>query len=534
MKPLIKLSMLMSICVAPVLTGCYDDKGHYDYTEEEVITVEFPENIACMEGGEFIEFDPVVTSNLRGELTDDDRDDYEFGCRLMFPYQDENGQLQDWYDIDSLKTKAVNFRASFPGGSYTAWYTVKNLKQNVLHSFTTVVKVISSTSDGWIVLSNNGADKKGRMDMIFRNAKNEEIVYPDIRQDKTPDMRDMRQIFVDVTKTNIGTQIWLSCGTGTWLLNEGTLQTDDSYNIKIIKFPTPNIPGDIVWWCPVDYYNYGHSSQVCISSEGNAYGIHRMIGNACYEDPMNTDIPGAAPTYKVAPVCASSEVRPGNSERALFYDITNKRFVGFVFSDSYGDNEILHPLVHDSELGPEKFSYKTGMDFVHMEGTRFSDGVVYTILQDNAGKRHIYGIQCGVKFVQEALYTNIADDNFHNATDYAFHSQFPFVCYCRDNKVYCYNYVTGAVTDTKTLDGEQTTMVKFPLYKAFLLSRLIYQSAEFMGKQYQLVVGSSTGGVDSGIIRFYDVDASGKLTEKVKYTGLGESPVDITYRERLT
>ncbi len=532
MKSHIKLSILLSLFAVPALTGCYEDKGHYDYTEEEVITVEFPENIACMEGGEFIEFDPVVTSNLCGEITDDNSD-YEFGCRLMYPYTDENGVVQSWYDIDSLKTKAINIRASFAPGSFTAWYTVKNLKTNVLHSYTTVVKIISSTTDGWIVISNSGADKRGRVDMIFRNAKSEEIVYPDIRQEKTPDMRDLRQIYVNETKMNTGSQIWLSGGNGTWLLNGGTLQTDDSYNIKNIKFATPNIPGEIVWWYPVNFTDYGHYSQVCISSEGNAYGIYQWVGNTCFEFPMNTDTPQNAPTFKVAPVCASSEVRPGNSDRALFYDTTNKRFVGFVFTNSYGDSEILHPLVHDSESGPEKFSYKTGMDFVHMEGTRFSDGVVYTVLQDNAGKRHIYGIQCGTKFQQEALYTNIADDNFHHATDYAFHSQYPFVCYCRDNKFYCYNYVSQQVTDVVTLDGEQTTMVKFPLYRAFALSRLIYQTQEFLAKQFQLVVGSSTGGVDSGIIRFYDVDASGKFTELVKYTGFGECPVDITYRERV-
>lgn len=83
-----------------------------------------------------------------------------------------------------------------------------------------------------------------------------------------------------------------------------------------------------------------------------------------------------------------------------------------------------------------------------------------------------------------------------------------------------------------TLDSsERTTMVKFPLYRLFDLSRLPDQSAEFMAKQHQIVLGSTTGGADSGIIRFYDVDPFGKLSLKVTYTGLGEEPKDITYRE---
>lgn len=515
-----------------LLTGCYEDKGNYDYSPEEVITVTFPERIDAMQGSEFIEFDPVVVSNLVGEIKDGNSD-YEFGCKLMYDNYVDGKKLK-WLDVNPEKTKAVRYQAKFPARYYPIWYTVTNKKSGVVHSFEATANVISATSNGWIVISNNGADKKVQVDMIYCDSKGNEVVNSDIRDNDSPDIYDARQIYMNATKIgNDQVFIWLCAGSGTYRLNNGTLLTDESMNAKVLEFTAYDVPGEVVWWYPVAIGSHGNNSCVCITSEGNAYGIYQFVFNAGFEDLMNTDSPGNAPTYKVAPVAASSEVRPGKSNGALFYDITNKRFMGFVFTNEYGDSEILHPLVHNSELGPQKFNYTTGMDFVHMEGTRFSDGVVYTVLQDKAAKRHIFGIQMvGSSFNQESYYGDIVAENFHTATDYAFHSQYPVVCYCKDNKLYCYNYVNNEVTDVVTLDSsERTTMVKFPLYRIFDLSRLPDQSADFMAKQYQVVLGSTTGGPDGGIIRFYEVDPFGKLKVKVTYTGLGEEPKDITYRE---
>jgi len=526
--------LLILAALTPFITGCYEDKGNYEYSPNEEITVTFPENLMAMQG-EYVEFDPTVESNLAGELKDDN-DNYEFGCKILFENYDDEGKRHDWLDVNLEHTKAVNFQARFPASTYPIWYTVTNKKTGVVYNFQTSASILNATSQGWMVLSNNGPDKKCRLDMIYRNSSGEETVNPDIRDTNSPELYDARQIYMNATKISINgndTFIWLCTGSGTYQLNNGSLVTDESMNAKITQFTAFDIPGEVVWWYPVHFTTHGPESRVCITSEGDAYGIYQFVANIGFENPMNTDAPGNPPTYKVAPVAASSEVRPGKSRGALFYDITNKRFMGFVYTGEYGDSEILHPLVHNPELGPQKFNYTTGMDFVHMEGTRFSDGVVYTVLQDSHSQRHIYGIQMvDESFKQESYYGNVSAENFHTATDYAFHSQYPFVCYCKDNKLYCYDYANDRLTDVITLDSsEHTTMVKFPLYRIFDLSRLPDQSAEFMGKQFQCVLGSSTGGENSGIIRFYEVDPFGKLKLNVTYTGLGEEPKDITYRE---
>ena len=102
--------------------------------------------------------------------------------------------------------------------------------------------------------------------------------------------------------------------------------------------------------------------------------------------------------------------RPGNGNTALFYDTDNRRFVGWSTGTTDNSKQILSPLQDPEEA---LFSFKTGMELIYMESTRFSNGLVYAILQDQNGQRHIYGINMGGNgFVQESKYENLQDPGF--------------------------------------------------------------------------------------------------------------------------
>lgn len=102
------------------------------------------------------------------------------------------------------------------------------------------------------------------------------------------------------------------------------------------------------------------------------------------------------------------------------------------------------------------------------------------------------------------------------------------------NKVYSHGLVDNAAKDVLTLDGGETiTLIKFNLYGNMQLDMLNkWKDEEFQNMQYKLIVCSSTGGENSGIVRFYNVDTNGKLTLYKEFKGLGEKIVDVTYRER--
>lgn len=539
----LKLSYILTLPVlASAMTSCYEDKGNYNYSESEKITIALTpddtENmrIAVMKGDEYIELNPTVKSSIAGEI-DETNPNYEFGCKINYKHQDETGAEYRWYDINPDKTKNIKYLPTIPASDYTLWYTVKNKETGVVTSVTCPIKIISTTFEGWMVLSNNGADNKTRLDMIFTDSKGVERVSKDIFEGDTPEMHDATALVINPTKTRAGDQIFALGHSGGYRLNETTLQTTLADNIKVFDFLVTNTPGEVVAWSPIPGgYAGGPMSRVCVTSEGNAHANHMGYqANAAFEYPMNTDYPGHDPLYKVAPYIGTSQYRPSTTNCALFYDITNKRFMGYDYKLEGRENRVLFTLNDPSD---RKFSFNTGMDLIDMESTKFLQGVVFSVLQDNSGQRHVYAINMAGErinnsFVQQNAYDNITASDFNTATDYAFHSQYPFMFYCRGNKVYCYNLETRKITDTLVLDGSETvTKVKFNLFQSTDLTWLSDQSDAFMQQQHNLIVASTKGGEDSGIVRFYEISTTGQMTFIKEFTGLGEKIVDVTYRER--
>lgn len=509
--------------------SCYEDKGNYDYAEIETIEITLPQNIAVMSRAENIVFEPKVVSSVVGELTADNSN-YEYGCKINYSHLNEENRTELWVDIDPEKEKRIDYFADFPAGSYAIWYWVTNKETGITTSAKGRVNVISTTSEGWMVLSNIGEDKKARLDIISRDSKGNAIVAYGVMGDKSPDIREATQIVMNPSMYYGGESIFLLSRTGGYRLNVSSLTTQESDNMKLTDFILSSTEGEPVALTIINSGNFaGPTSRFCVTSVGNAYAIRSSTSGSSFETALNTDVGGNDPTYQVAPAAGTSLERPGNSACALLYDITNKRFVGWNFYAT--DNNVLFSLVNPDDV-TKKFDYTTGMTFVDMVSTRFSRGLVYTILQDDHNQRHVYGINLsGSRFTQESLYSNISSEHFNDAKDYAFHSQYPFMFYCYDNKVYSYNLGTGTLSETLTLPaGEKTTMLKFNLFMNMQLSYLADHSDEFLSKQFDLIVASTTGEENGGIVRFYTIDSSGKMTLKEEYKGFGDV-VDVTYRE---
>ena len=518
----------------PLLSACYEYKGNYVYSETEEVTVEFPENISAMEQMEDIVFSPKVVSSQDGEISADNPD-YEFGCLVGYTHTDAQGMTQRWYDINPEKTKDIRYPAEIPAANYTFWYSVKNRRTGVTHNFSGNLSIISTTSEGWMVLSNNGADRRARLDIIYTDSKGQENVRQDIRNDQSPEVFGGKQIIIDPSLYSTGDLIYLVAESGGYVLNNATLLATEGNTLKSSLFILP--PRDeVANW--IGIFNAGTASSytsACVTSGGDAYGVWNSGGSgASFENLLNTDVSGHAATFHVAPFIGTSAQRPGNSYVALFYDKDNKRFVGWDRLSSQ-TNKLLVPLRNPAE--GQLFDFETGMDIVAMKSTRFNDGDVFSVLQDNTGHRHVYGIavnQSGSSaFRQSSVYHDITAADFDQASDYEFHSQYPLMFYCNGGKVYSYNLATSSLRDQLNLPaGETVTMLKFNLYKQMRLTQLNNQSDEFMDMQYKLIVASTKGGENSGILRFYSIGTDGKMTLYKEYTGLGEQIVDVTYRER--
>lgn len=524
-----------------LLTACYEDKGNYTYGDLEEVTVEFPENIVAMEKSEPLVFSPKVVSSIAGEINSDNPD-YEFGCQL-YRQVVVDGKSVYWHDIDPDKTKDINFlMPDVPANNYTIWYTVTNKKSGVTFNFKNSVSIKSTTSEGWMVLS-KGADSKARLGIVYTHANGTEMVRNNVLPEDGPDIIDPTEIvMVPVYGYASGDEIYLTARKGAYKLNVNTLEAPATELIRNVLFISPNIPGEVVKLHPMySSGTYKYLTQTCVTSEGNCYGIYSASAGACFEFPLNTDAYSNDPTYKVSPFVGSSQARPGNTGISLFYDITNKRFMIFNYYIAYtywtyGDagKKLIEPELPENPL----FSFNTGMDIVDMESTRYSDGEVFTVLQDANGHRHIYGILVntyGASNVlnQGAKYSDIDAPDFDTADDYAFHSQYPLMFYSKGNKVYCYNLALKTSAGVITLDpSEKVSKLKFNLYQMASQNNLTNKSQEFMDMQFKLIVASSNGADGGSKIRFYNVSEQGQMSLYKEFGGFDGEIVDVTYRER--
>lgn len=532
-------SALFVLANALVLSGCYEDKGNYTYGDLEVIDVTFPDVMEAMQGGT-IAFAPTVTSSSAGVIKNGN-DNYEYTCLISYSYYDDERNLINWTDINPGKSKDFNFVASIPANIYTVWYKVKNKSTGIESNFKSQITVKSATSEGWMVLSNNGADKKGRLDIIYTDPDGNDCVFADVKDINSVEIFNARGLVMSPSVTTANDQIFLLAESGSYRLNRGKLTAYASDNIKNIEFNTPTVPGSVIAYTPLLNKGYSPTTRLAVTTLGDVYGVHEGSTGAAFEHVMNSAAPGNLATYKVAPAIGVSLAT--GSYCGLFYDITNKRFMGSCYSYAWGQPTPIESKTLFTLVEPEEplFSFDTGMDFVDMANTAFSDGDCFTILQDASGNRHVYvinlaGYTRATSFKQRALYSNINAENFNSATDYAAHSQYTFLFYCLGNKVYCYNYATGVLTDAVTLGPDETaSLVKFNRFSCLRLNAMVQMNKtdeEFVGLQNELIVGSSNGQENGGKMRLYKISPQGKMTLHKEFSGLGEEIVDIVYRER--
>lgn len=526
----ISIKALLIAALAPALAGCYEDKGNYTYGDVEEITVTFPEIMEAMQG-EPIAFAPVVESSINGVIAPGNPD-YEYSCEFKYDYRDDEYQQHNWLDINPDKTQEISFVYPFPAQSYLVWYRVKNKKTEVEHHFRSTYNIKSSTYEGWLVLSRD-ADNRARLDILYKNAKQKDEIFANIIREDKVRLYDPRQLVFMPKNTPVGDQIFIITRDAGYILDSSTLNVLENGNLTN-SFLSKDAYSPILCYESVYNRNYAPDYEVCVTSDGNVFGLLPLTSGGAFEYPLNTDKIGNPATYKVAPSIGRGFA---NSDLSVFYDVTNKKFKGTTYPGQTQANMALYDL-----LEPENplFSYKTGLDFVDMTMSALSAGQVFTILQEPGGHRILYVIgvtgSARTDYTQAGYYPAITTPDFDTATDYAASSQYSYLYYCKGNKVYSVSYPNNIVTDVITLPaGETASLVKFNRYQRLLMAKAIQRVPRdevYRSMENKLIVGSSDGTENGGVIRFYDISPEGKFTLYKEMKGFGAEIVDVVYREQ--
>jgi hypothetical protein len=534
MKKIIFLLLLF-----PLLSSCYEDKGSYDYHNLAEITIEnVPKEFEVLSHLDTINVTPKITSSEEGEIKADNTN-FTFKYRLGYKGMGSLGGVVDgvqksWIDVTPKSGLSLSLPITYAPGSYLCWFTVKDTRTNVETSKFFDIKVGSTTYEGWLVLCNEGAEERVRLDMISLLSSTNIRTLHDI-SNGLPTIHHATMLGFHPMQSTGGDEISIMSKEGSYNLDNSTFESseDKEFNINqffelpkaetMISFTTMSAQYDAAWRERLSFV---------VSDVGNVYCKTHGEGGAAYGLPINTAIAGGDPQYKVAPYVGCSQVRPSNANYAILYDMTGKRFVGFSAATCNRLSTIPDP---DNKL----FSYTTGRDMVYMEGTRRSNGDVFAILQDAAGQRSIYTINMGGNgFLQEAIDENISAPDFESATLFAFSSKYPVMFYSTGKKVYLYNLGSKTaylMSDITLGTNEEVTCLKFNLFRNSRLTSLNKQTDEFMNQQFQLIVGSydsSVTGNNGGKVRLYEVNGQNNSVSKVaEYSGFAKVK-DVVYRER--
>lgn len=524
-----KILKLFNLFLFLLLISCYDDKGNYNYKPEALIAVKgIPKDTSFIASSDHIRLKPMVTSSLEGVI-EEGNPNFEFLYRIR-PKSSSAGDGNRWSVLNPMGNKELDTLANFVAGTYILWFTVTDKRTSVVTSVQSEMKITSPVYEGYMILCNEGAENRVRMDMISVLGGGRIVpAYNILAPLGLPALKNATSIGWYPQLSGDGNDlIYIMSEEGSYRLDPNTFETNEGNNILNMDFISPTTPGVAIRLNVVGSNGWWASALLCVNTLGNAFALDAGGMNAAFEDPINTSIQNQTPDYRVAPYIGCGYARPGNTSSAIFYDIDNKRFIGW----SKKNLQICTPLVNPEN---PKFDFNTGMDFVYMEGTRFSGGLVYTILQNEAGERYVYGINVAEDaMTQEAVYKITAPD-FSKAEHFAFHSQYPFMYYAVGNKIYSYNLGTGEtnlVITNLPVNGE-VTMLKFNLFMN--PGEQWNPSEEFAAKQYELMVASFDNNVmdnNGGKLGFYKVrNTDNTLSFIEDYSGFARI-VDVVYRER--
>ena len=525
-----KHNVILLLCLTLALFSCYDDKGNYDYREIDELTITgIPEEpISALHKSENLVLQPTVTSKFDGVINADDPD-YEFSYYYNKPV---GGDFLEPSLLDSSRMKDLNILAEMAPGDYTAWFKVKDLRTNIVTSAEFKLSVVTSTTKGWVVLCEEGSERKVRIDMI--GEVGDRIAVSRNLLDFLPELHGAYQILLESNMLYTSYSPYLN------LYTEDNSFCILSYNGNFNR-NFSDLRGT-VFARPIDDFivrEENNYSYIVITADGDVYQ-KMSSSSALYDVKINVDEPFGEPNYKMAPFIG---VGWSNGYNGILYDKTNRRFKYFLQYAAIpnGTKYLFDPK--EPETGSKLFDWNTGKDMVYMAGTRQGGGnLVFALLKDAVGQYSIYGITVG-QYQDSPVQTTYMDidaakaPGLANATCFAFHPTLPFLIYNSGNEVYLYDMSTRSARRVLSLPGENgISMLKFNKLPRLGLGYNIHYPDVAIDCQYRLAVGSVNSDAEvgsEGILRFYDVpEFTGDLTQfGESYIGFGIVK-DIAYKAR--
>lgn len=469
MKLIIKKYKALVLLAAMVaaLAGCYKDKGDYDYTNINKVTIaDTTATVYTVLQFDTLKVKPVVTQSLEKSNANLK---YNWSIRAI----DANNSTQQ-FPITQLSTdRELSARISIVPGKYKMTYAVTDTITNVSSYFFYEVNVGTSLSEGWMFLqqfsSNADISIVATTGKIFNN------IYMGANGAALP--RNANRI--ELTTVNAPKEVYIIATDSAYEVNPNSFGRIAGFNNWFFTPPKVSKPSvNMVYSPPTSTTRSGvliNNGLVHIKRYGGfpgsvLYGSELLLDNKLL--------------YNMAPY-----VLPGdfNSARymAVLYDTKNKQFVGLQGPSGGTTASLVHFPAPDASSA---FDPNTiGMDLMYA-GATGTNYIYNAILKDAAGDSYLFQLNLTLaqasKFKQKMVATDIASMSAAVSS-----RSLEYIYYAVGNKLYLYEIGPNASSELYTFPaGENVTSLTIdPNKSIFTLMAATYNGTA--GKVYDFTLG---------------------------------------------
>lgn len=495
-----------------LFVSCFEDKGNYDYTAINEVTISGinANGYSAISYIDTLRIEPQIEGSLSYK-----EEDFEYTWKIIREGLDFSN-VEESEDFIVGQEKNLNYPVQLDAGKYICFFLVKDKASGVTYRTKFHLETSTSTSEGWLVLCENGND--ARMDVVMNRTEDSTIVARNIWVND--DFETGKPLFIRYGyETNHTPQTLMVTENGTYKLDFYDLHVGEDNNFRWDFGVSPdNLQ---IRASGISHYTTPSWIKAVIDDKGDLY----IAQDGLYAYPSN-QLDGQ--TIKMAPFFGIHYVYswPYSFAPFLLYDATNRQFLVL-------RSEAAYPSVPTFN-GTILFDAQTGKDFVHGESGK--GGLTWVILKDPGNSRYYYYV---FKFLQDELFEQIyhgevIGEGLEQVKDFACNNLFPYIFYNSNNKIYQFDVrePNSPAKEVLNFSGEEIKVIKFNPFTAWES----YESWE-RAREYQLVVGTIVTGKENdncGIMRVYEVpDLMAPLTLKYQVEDLGNI-VDITYKEKYT
>ncbi|MDQ0636724.1 hypothetical protein QF042_000289 [Pedobacter sp. W3I1] len=490
------------------LSACKKDLGNYDYNAiNELSTVGgIALDLTAVYGKQF-----VLKPDLKFTLdagTDESKYNYEWS------YIGPNG-LGGTKLFILATTRNLDLKMTIIAGSYQFYYAVTDKSSGVKYRYPFTVKVVNEINEGWMLMCD--VSGKARVDMLSLNTSGEfdvisdllAITGSDLKLDGKPVMAYTYATGLLIGPDQISYGVYFGTDKSTQKVDPNTFKWTKTMSLTYEMFG--NIPEGFY----ADAIKQRSGGASYMIGNQDAYYYDRAQ-NIYYSAPINY-ITAEQKGFKVAPFIAGNPQIVSNAH-AIFYDITNRRFVKHVGTSA------TCTTLPDPQEAQKLFSFSTGMDLIYMQWVAFNGGEVFGLLKDpNSTKRFLARFNSGNN--AQSYYAEILATDFSNAELYAVSPDLGYIFYSMGGKVYEYDM---SLKTSKLMLDMGTQKISFLQFYEFKNTTKYKDSNKLIIGAYDPALPEG----QNGNLGIYTVPpVNGDLVAYKRYSGFGKIK-SLTYRER--